>query len=193
MAIVVSFAYVIYIIEEPGSDNKGIGQTSASHIDMLSFYISHHPTFYALQMAGHKAGVVKKDALIDGLLDLVKANGDNAPQVFIHPLYVELQRQSPMCTLCNLPKYNVTEIDAEKQVLGKHEFYQKYLSKSLPVVLRNGAKEWGLVKAVQDKLKTSGTTGLEDYIGTLFAQDMGSGIKLMTPLHWTNLGISLNN
>jgi len=59
--------------------------------------------------------------------------------------------------------WNITEIDMETEVIGKHEFYQKYLSKSLPLVMRKDAKEWPLFKEIHAALQESDDK-LEDYI-----------------------------
>jgi len=37
--------------------------------------------------------------------------------------------------------------------MGKHEFYQNHLSKSLPLVVRNGAKKWGILSKIRDSIQ----------------------------------------
>lgn len=88
VALVVSFAYVIWVIEAPVTDDIGLSSTKDYKVDMLDFYISHHPAFYGLSRLGHSAGLVEKDKLAHGLLDLIREAGDTAPDVFVHPLYV---------------------------------------------------------------------------------------------------------
>lgn len=69
--------------------------------------------------------------------------------------------------------FNVSEIDAEINPIGKHEFYQQYLSKSMPLVVRNDAKEWPLYKEIHTALRT-GVDALEDYIQGLFSRSYGA-------------------
>lgn len=80
--------------------------------------------------------------------------------------------QSPMCTHCEgVPPYNLTEVDYDNGTIGKHEFYQKYLSKSLPLVLRNAAKDWGLYKGIKESsARFNGReSGLNEWLASLFA------------------------
>jgi hypothetical protein len=69
----------------------------------------------------------------------------DAPAVFIHPVYVEMQKQSPMGMMKD---FNVSEIDVTQKSMGEHEFYHDYVSKSLPLVLRHGADDWDMKKNI---------------------------------------------
>jgi len=70
--------------------------------------------------------------------------------LIIHPLYVKLQERSPLGLK---KKFNITERDMTTSTMGPHEFYTDYLSKSLPVVLRNDAKEMTFYKSIQENMK----------------------------------------
>lgn len=56
----------------------------------------------------------------------------------MHPLYVSLQKSSPLNMLLKEP-YDVKdhEYDQQKRPLDGKKFYRKYMSKSLPCVFRN--------------------------------------------------------
>jgi len=88
------------------------------------------------------------------------------PKILIHPLYLELQKKSPLCPFCGYDDFNVSEIDLDTSTIGKHEFYKKYLSKSLPLVFRNGARNWKLTKEIKAKLYDS--SALRSYLQTFF-------------------------
>ena len=108
-----------------------------------------------------------------GILEKERKKNENAnaaPGYMIHPLYVELQRKSPMGMMRD---WNITEIDMETETIGKHEFYQKYLSKSLPLVMRKDAKEWPLFKEIHSALR-KGEEDLEDYLQNMFSADRGT-------------------
>ena len=70
--------------------------------------------------------------------------------MIVHPLYVELQKKSPLGKFDRKkPAYNITEVDFEQMPMGKHEFYSKHLSKSLPAIFRNEAKYWDIFQNIQ--------------------------------------------
>lgn len=61
----------------------------------------------------------------------------------------------------------MTEIDteyADKSKTPMH-FYKHFVSKSLPLVLRNEAKSWDLVKKLNE---TNGEKEFEEYVNSLF-------------------------
>jgi hypothetical protein len=64
-----------------------------------------------------------------------------APEMVPHPLYVELQKRSPMGMMKD---YTVREFDDVLSPINARTFYQEFVSKSLPAVFRNDAKKWPL-------------------------------------------------
>jgi hypothetical protein len=46
-------------------------------------------------------------------------------------------------------KYNVTDVDITVEPMGPNTFYTEYLSKSLPAVFRNGAKDSFIFNEIQ--------------------------------------------
>ena len=53
-----------------------------------------------------------------------------APLMVPHPLYIELQKKSPMGMMRD---YNITVIEEGKSISRK-QFYKKFVSKSLPAI-----------------------------------------------------------
>lgn len=132
---------------------------------MIDQFISHHPVYYGLSKMTKSLGVIDEKANItDGLMEFAN-KFNHAPEErvmsFIHPLYVKLQKDSPMGMMKD---FNVSEIETNEKVLGTHEFYDKYLSKSLPLVLRHACEDWDMYKIVQ-----KGDVGekLKPYLGQL--------------------------
>jgi hypothetical protein len=70
-----------------------------------------------------------------------------------------------MCTFCpHKNTYEIAEVNLANETIGKHQFYQEYLSKSMPVILRNGAKDWGFYKGIEEKSKYA----LDDFLAKEF-------------------------
>jgi hypothetical protein len=117
---------------------------------MLDWYISHHPVYYGLEQIGKKLGVIdEKKNITDGLMkyaNLNKKDDDSMVGSFIHPLYVQLQQESPMGMMKD---FKIAEIDTKEKEIGLHEFYDQHLSKSLPLVLRHACEDWGMYKVVK--------------------------------------------
>lgn len=63
-------------------------------------------------------------------------------------------------------KYEVEEINMQTNTIGKHEFYTKYVSRSLPFVLRGDAKSWEIYKEMQEFV--GNPAGLDDFIALKF-------------------------
>jgi len=63
-------------------------------------------------------------------------------------------------------EFNITEIDQESRIVGQHEFYKNYLSKSMPLVLKNDCKDWELTKKIRAHMKEN---DLETYLTTLLS------------------------
>ena len=69
---------------------------------------------------------------------------DVSPGLLIHPLYVFLQSKSQFSN----KNYTIVMVN---DVIGKHDFYTNHLSKSIPLVISKGAKEWLLYKDISEK------------------------------------------
>jgi len=50
--IILSFAMMLYLVEREKTDNMGLKDTQLSQIDMLDYYVSHHPMLYGLNKIG---------------------------------------------------------------------------------------------------------------------------------------------
>lgn len=85
--------------------------------------------------------------------------------MIIYPIYVELQKKSPMGMR---RPYNISEVDMEGASIGLHELYTSYVSKSLPLIMRNGCNDWGLKTEIDAKIAQGGTA-LEDYLISMFS------------------------
>lgn len=59
---------------------------------------------------------------------------DSRQMMIIHPLYVELQKQSPMGMMRD---YDLVVVDQIKTPISKKYFYKNFISKSLPVLFKN--------------------------------------------------------
>lgn len=117
----------------------GLRQNEVDNVQMLEYFISHHPAYYGLKNFDKFSELMGvQQNITDGLMKLAinqkKNRNENIPNTFVHPLYVHLQKQSPMGMMKD---FNVSEVDWKQSPIGKHEFYQNYLSKSLPLVLRH--------------------------------------------------------
>jgi len=80
--------------------------------------------------------------------------------MIIHPLYVELQRKSPMGQIHShtkghsrydvLVEYNITEVDTAKNPISRKQFYRNHVAKSLPLILRNDCQNWRLKEKLDE-------------------------------------------
>ena len=80
--------------------------------------------------------------ILDALNNFYDQNWDKDKHVRVHPLYAELQRRSPLNIL--LKQYfelKDHEYDLINKPLDGKTFYRKYMSKSLPCVLRKEASK----------------------------------------------------
>lgn len=114
----------------------------------------------------------------DGLrryMDQMSENRDKRVSTFVHPLYVELQKDSPMGMMKD---FNLSEIDSRTQDMNVHDFYLDYVTHSLPLVFRNGCENWKLHKLIQEDT--------DKYLKKLFNNDM-FGIEQGTNILWTRL------
>jgi len=96
-----------------------------------------------------------------------KRNARVAPDLMPHPLYIKLQNASPMGMMRD---YKVT-ISKEGQELTRKEFYMGYVSKSLPVIFLQHARDWRLVKELK-KSKDS----VDKYLSELFETDFSNRV-----------------
>jgi hypothetical protein len=74
-----------------------------------------------------------------------KATARVAPDMVPHPLYVELQKQSPMGMMRD---YTIREFDDAVSPINAMTFYRDFVSKSLPAVFRNDAEKWPFYQLV---------------------------------------------
>ncbi len=71
---------------------------------------------------------------------------------FLHPVYVELQENSPLGITHETFKISETSSDAP---MDTKVFYKRHLSKSLPLLMKGYAKDWTLFKDI-DRVKIRG-------------------------------------
>ena len=95
------------------------------------------------------------------------------PGMMIHPIYVELQKKSPMGMR---KKYNITEVDMEGGSIGLHEMYTQYVSESLPLIMRNACNDWGFKQDIDAKVAEGGLA-LENYLNTMFGSSGPKAIR----------------
>jgi len=48
LTFVIAFAGMIYIVQDDTTDDMGLEKRDIKQIEMLDFYISHHPVYYGL-------------------------------------------------------------------------------------------------------------------------------------------------
>ena len=84
----------------------------------------------------------------------------NMPPNFVHPLYIELQKRSPMShwNTNDTLDYKVNECDGT-ECDDARVFYIEYISRSLPLVFRKYALDWDITKEIiraveQDKAES---------------------------------------
>ena len=70
-----------------------------------------------------------------------------APLMVPHPMYIELQKKSPMGMMRD---YNITVIEEGKSISVK-QFYKKFVSKSLPAIFQGHAKTWKIMDKEKKK------------------------------------------
>lgn len=89
----------------------------------------------------------------------------------IHPLYMYLQERSPLWYREDM---NVDQVQVGD--IGVHGFYDKYLSKSMPLLIKGACKDWKVtssIKAIEQRNATydERRAAIYDYIETLFTAD----------------------
>jgi hypothetical protein len=63
---------------------------------------------------------------------------DIASGMMVHPVYVYLQSKSPFVTQEEYKIHEIENFDSNDKLV----FYTEYLSKSIPLVVRDGAEDW---------------------------------------------------
>lgn len=109
--ICLSFIIMIGFVNQTNS-GESFNDLWKGRIEQLNLAIKLHPTFYGIQKMGEAGGVNITDSLAKYLRKQMK---EEVPVhhlgIFIHPLYAELQSNSPMG---NMKPYNITIIDSAK-------------------------------------------------------------------------------
>lgn len=62
--------------------------------------------------------------------------------------------------------FEIKQIDWSNDPIGQHEFYKDYVSRSLPLVIKNGCQDWAMKEMVQR----------EEGIKRLFSKTVGESI-----------------
>ena len=200
----VSFGIMIYMVAEP-SDDVGLEREYIDRLEYMEEYLNTHPSYYGLTNTNassmeEMAKEIKESKNVTG--GLLKIAADNIisqrgilnssserkernayPGMLIHPIYVELQKKSPMGLR---KKYNISEVDMEGASIGLHEMYTQYVSESLPLIMRNGCKDWRLKKEVDEKVREGGLS-LENYLNSMFDAGTTLPVKASKNVEYTRL------
>ena len=92
----------------------------------MAYYISKHPAFYGLSKLSSKTSADPEGALKTYLAKLTKSGtGTHGKGMFLHPLFVELQEQSPMGPNKN---FTISEIDWNRGKMEVSDFYKNHVS-----------------------------------------------------------------
>ena len=75
--------------------------------------------------------------------------------------------------------YDINIIDPDKETFNLMMFYSKYVSKSLPLVLRNDAKSWPLYQLLTQSMLDD---KLDQELNSLFTNHYGVDQKEIQPL-----------
>ena len=93
LTFIVSFGGMLYLINDDKTDDMGLRTNEVKQVQMLDYYISHHPMYYGLTKVGQQIGLIEESKNItDGLMKLAAKyqREKEVPNIFIHPLYVQL-------------------------------------------------------------------------------------------------------
>ena len=149
-----------------------------SPIDLSEFHEKAKEFDEIIAIAQNKNGTKEEDSdapdhVLTTLEKALRANDEHrrnarvAPDLIPHPLYVKLQNASPMGMMRD---YNVT-ISKEGQELTRKQFYMGYVSKSLPVIFQQHARDWRLIKELR-KARDS----VDNYLTELFETDFSNRV-----------------
>lgn len=99
--------------------------------------MAYHPEGYGINKSARNVAK-NSDGVLGMLNKYYDQYWDTNKRVGVHPLYVSLQKSSPLNMLLKEP-YDIKEhvYDQQSRPLDGKSFYRKYMSKSLPCVFRN--------------------------------------------------------
>ena len=66
----------------------------------------------------------------------------------VHPLFKDLQFKSPYQPFYKITQYDNTGADSLKTI-NEHDFYEQYVSQSIPAIFRNDLKQWEVMKNIK--------------------------------------------
>ena len=147
-----------YYIGDQNNDDNGLKNSQAEKIRKLDYYITHHNSQYKIKEGPTVDGFVRYSKKVYAKI--------KTPDVFIHPLYVEMQERSPL----GIDKaYFVPEIDMLNSTISTFDFYQNYLSQSLPLIFRHGATNYEIYKRLREARRTD---TVDEFMGSLYSYDI---------------------
>lgn len=75
---VVSFMGMVYLVQDDKTDNMGLRQNDADSVQMLEFFISHHPAYYGLKNFDKLTEIMGvQQNVTDGLMKLAAIQKKN--------------------------------------------------------------------------------------------------------------------
>lgn len=145
--IIISFIAMIYLVskgEEQHINNEMNESEIQFQIKSLHFYLEMFPAYYFMKKTGEQVGINVTEG-VNKYANLIANQGkeDTRSMMMIHPLYVELQKQSPLGMMRD---YDLVVVDQVNKPITKKYFYKNFISKSLPVLFKNEYSNANVIK-----------------------------------------------
>ena len=164
MVFIVCFLGMIVMIVETQKKSFHLDGAWSGHITSMNKYINNNAAYYGLAKISDKTKITNglNEYLRNSFPSIYQKNRETQDLLkykrpeFNHPLYVELQKRSPLSHYNKKDSkldYTIDEVDAElesgpKKKIDIRDFYTKYVSRSIPLVMRNYSKDWRITKEI---------------------------------------------
>jgi len=185
VAIIAAFFIVGWVIshDSHSTDNDGFNHSMDERLNKLQWFIEHHPAIYGIDKAGGSVGFNKtvSGGLGKVLKNMMESNEEEVlPGYIVHPFFGYLQLNSPLHILKNFT------IDVKNQdEITESEFYQNYLSQSIPLVVPGIARDWPVFKEIDSR--KGNKNDLANYLISQFKPKEDALWKIETNVTYTRL------